>query len=664
MGWLDKYQTGGEFNKRKTLTGQFIKDDQGKPIYDNKGNLVYGPQSGMTELTPLDEDPIFGTISMGAGLIKGGLSGLSSVPKNLNFAKGKGIWLPKTPRPTKEKVLRDAALDVVKLANPFFKDGGIVNPNNEKISFPPNFEGQGILTKGFNYNSAWGGRWENGGKLPVAQFGMSFTPAKVILKGMMDVAEAPQKGVTQAITGKYQTPSEAMGIENPIGAIATDMVLDPVNLIGAGVVNKLIKSSEVSTNAIKNISKTLAKEAKNIPKKINPKHLSAAKSALKEANEWSRNWYNHPEFEKRLLDIDNMAKQESLERFKRDIPYMKEHLMDLGHPEDRADRAIQRHIDEIINDKSMSSSTVRMLERVDKQNYISKFETRKNKLSNLIKGRPSNFNRAWGISGYDLDTFSPTYNEFTRQNLVDKDLAPFIIKTTGVHEGAHGINDAGMTLSPKFEEILQSPFDMSKYSLRGYDGQYANIESYILDPTELYSRVQELRMAAELKPGQQVTTQMADHLIDIGKNQNLIHPEFFKLINDKIKFRDMLNTVPAIAAPLGVAGVMSQKEPSKEFKEGGVVKDNRGYWNPNNWGKPVEIDSNVITMKGVHQNLLGISDKGDVKLMRPGENHVFKGKKVREYPVAKNGKELTKLDQLTNFTNYNTKQPGGWLDKY
>jgi len=28
------------------------------------------------------------------------------------------------------------------------------------------------------------------------------------------------------------------------------------------------------------------------------------------------------------------------------------------------------------------------------------------------------------------------------------------------------------------------------------------------------------------------------------------------------------------------------------------------------------------------------------------------------------GGELTKLDQLTNFTNYNTKQPGGWLDKY
>ncbi len=32
--------------------------------------------------------------------------------------------------------------------------------------------------------------------------------------------------------------------------------------------------------------------------------------------------------------------------------------------------------------------------------------------------------------------------------------------------------------------------------------------------------------------------------------------------------------------------------------------------------------------------------------------------------IGKQGLELIKLDQLTNFTNYNTKQPGGWLDKY
>jgi len=32
--------------------------------------------------------------------------------------------------------------------------------------------------------------------------------------------------------------------------------------------------------------------------------------------------------------------------------------------------------------------------------------------------------------------------------------------------------------------------------------------------------------------------------------------------------------------------------------------------------------------------------------------------------ISKDGSQLVKLDQLTNFTNYNTKQPGGWLDKY
>jgi hypothetical protein len=106
-----------------------------------------------------------------------------------------------------------------------------------------------------------------------------------------------------------------------------------------------------------------------------------------------------------------------------------------------------------------------------------------------------------------------------------------------------------------------------------------------------------------------------------------------------------------------------------DFRQGGVIKDDMGYWNPDNHGKVVEIGSPYITMEGVDQPLLGISDEGDKKYMLPGKNYKFKGKKVREYPVAKNGvrqeqKGLQNLDQLTNFTNYNKPQPGGWLDKY
>jgi hypothetical protein len=104
-----------------------------------------------------------------------------------------------------------------------------------------------------------------------------------------------------------------------------------------------------------------------------------------------------------------------------------------------------------------------------------------------------------------------------------------------------------------------------------------------------------------------------------------------------------------------------------QFQQGGIVKDNMGYWNPDNWGKVVEIDSNDITMKRVNQPLLGISDTGDTKFMEPGKDYKFKGNKVTEYPLAKNGirqeqKSLQNLNNLINFTNYN--KPTNWLNKY
>ncbi len=98
------------------------------------------------------------------------------------------------------------------------------------------------------------------------------------------------------------------------------------------------------------------------------------------------------------------------------------------------------------------------------------------------------------------------------------------------------------------------------------------------------------------------------------------------------------------------------------YQDGGVIEDDRGQWaHP---GKITKINSNNITMKGVNYPVLGISNTGDEQLMMPGEDYKFDGDSVTEYPMAQNGKQLQNLDQLTNFTNYNTQQPGGWLDKY
>jgi hypothetical protein len=61
---------------------------------------------------------------------------------------------------------------------------------------------------------------------------------------MLDITlGAPQRQAVKMITGKEQSPSEAMDIQNPYGAFAADAILDPVNLIGAGIAGKIAKAS-------------------------------------------------------------------------------------------------------------------------------------------------------------------------------------------------------------------------------------------------------------------------------------------------------------------------------------------------------------------------------------------------------------------------------------
>ena len=94
-------------------------------------------------------------------------------------------------------------------------------------------------------------------------------------------------------------------------------------------------------------------------------------------------------------------------------------------------------------------------------------------------------------------------------------------------------------------------------------------------------------------------------------------------------------------------GVIHEKENDKTFEEGGVIKDDMGYWNPDNWGKVVEIDSPNITMQDVYEPLEGISKQtGERKVMLPGKDYTFANtKQVIEKPL-------------------NKKSTGGWLDKY
>ena len=86
-------------------------------------------------------------------------------------------------------------------------------------------------------------------------------------------------------------------------------------------------------------------------------------------------------------------------------------------------------------------------------------------------------------------------------------------------------------------------------------------------------------------------------------------------------------------------------------KQGGVIKDNRGQWD--HPGEITEIDSPYITMQGVPYSVLGVSDTGDTKLMEPGKDYKFKGKKVTEYPMAQKGLTVEKSNSDQSLYNTN-----------
>lgn len=119
---------------------------------------------------------------------------------------------------------------------------------------------------------------------------------------------------------------------------------------------------------------------------------------------------------------------------------------------------------------------------------------------------------------------------------------------------------------------------------------------------------------------------------------------------------------PAWGGQFQNGGEMSYYQQGRDFKprmisrDGSIVKDNLGYWNPENWGKPVEIDSPEITMRNVNIPLLGVSDVGDKKIMLPNHDYKFRGKKVREYPIAQTGKDVKAFySEYLNSPNYKTR---------
>jgi hypothetical protein len=377
----------------------------------------------------------------------------------------------------------------------------------------------GTTNKGFDYNGAWGGTMQLGGSLPGAggfmyarvgapsngpyakktkasaqnggemkfyQEGLDWKPRNIsrdgseisqaqmgtmvtpldfskplgTLEGVSEVMSAPARTATYLLTGKYQDPSQALGIKNPVGAFVTDAILDPVNLLGVGAAGKVGKAAKAAVKASKE-SGVLSKAHK-----LNPKayHYNLPKDAM---------W--------RGLGKEGM--------------------------EDAVESGLFRA----------------------KQNVIPEY----------YPGSKLQINKSFGENPY----FTPKFN-------------------------------TAATYGDDF--IAEVPRDVANWRNRYGRGK--------------------------------TWSQVADRPIPIDQG--------------RILQKDWLK------------GYKEVPKPKKKEKGGEITKDDNGYWNPENWGEPVEIGSNEITMEGVYEPLLGISDTGDAQMMYPGEDYTFDGESVTEYPVT------------------------------
>lgn len=432
---------------------------------------------------------------------------------------------------------------------------------------------------------------------------------------------------------KQRIPSETWGVENPYAAFAVDALTDPETLMGMSILkNPLQKGIKQLGNVKTSISPELRqglrtagpsfgssidnvgssypsfKQITNAPENIDTEHLSGL---IKRETDWLRS----PEYLKRKMSATG-----------------------------RSEASIKKESEDIINHINNTSI-----------NYTGTLE---DGVSGLYSsGRNPKIQIFNGVADYPfyegvLDhEVKHAFSETAAQG------DPLIDYITGKGYKNYPKANLNKTIGDK----ISSTFGMNWANLAPEQQVSGRRMMDVIENTQ------------GVKRGTQLNDSNVENLVEHLRKTKSNNADMYEIaLGFKNKFgdnyqkhlKDFLNeawvVVPA-AVGLGAASQLEQK------REGGIIKDDMGQYN--HPGEITEINSPYITMEGVPYPVLGISDTGDTKLMKPGKNYKFKGKKVTEFPMAKNGlrqeqKGLVNLDQLTNFTNYNTKQPGGWLDKY
>jgi hypothetical protein len=208
------------------------------------------------------------------------------------------------------------------------------------------------------------------------------------------------------------------------------------------------------------------------------------------------------------------------------------------------------------------------------------------------------------------------------------------------HEFRHAYDNAGRYLTNYEKELIgrkTNTDNVEKQKALGSD-RY----EYLKTPTEVTARLQEIRGALKDNP------RLQSYRMQLPESR----PSNSNGFGDDSSKKRILERVP----------VYEYYDPRKNkatLEHLNSLKNTSGLQDLLKIMKPEDVVEllNTIATNNPQQGMPMAQNGMEMKYYQEGLDW-------RPKSISKNGSQLKKLDQLTNFTNYNPTQPSGWLEKY
>jgi hypothetical protein len=403
-----------------------------------------------------------------------------------------------------------------------------------------------------------------------AQNPVTANPEESILKGVGDVMSYPQRRMIEAITGTYQDPSAALGIQNPIAGFATDMVLDPTNAIPAGALAKLFgKGAKVAGAADNAVS--LAKRPispSNLDTYKNKNYIDSSKLVGNSIGGEGQ-FYRVTDELRNQMELEVMRGGDWLtdwyaNRMDKFVNLLTPKVQNVY----KTSKDFGPGMDELADEFSEYAGIYYVK---NPENYI-----KKSVVNELMRGAqkskldPSNI---MDLNAEVLGISSKHFDGITQYAKIPKPADPqnvynYVLMAanqnpmyTAIHEGTHGMDFVlGLTDAQKKYDNLDFGAEVFETMKRQDPNISIKDLAYYSDPKEIYARTNELRRMANLDPKIEVTEEMAREMLGLDNLSQADDGVFrtFEGTNPRSLARWM-NTMPALAGA-AMIGNQTQKK--------------------------------------------------------------------------------------------------------